>query len=141
MESVEALEELRDAPESGVTFWPWKKEEQILPFMCEESNWKEPGEEPKKSTDHPQNNPLPVVPSDDQVYILPSPAPKSTHATPAPNHKSNPSLHVMQKFKKLVANVQAFATTSKTQVVAYIAWHKGWFGCRFGFGASEHRHF
>ena len=141
MESVEALEELQDALESGVTFWPWKKEEHILPFMSEESNGKEPGEEPKKSTDHPQNNPLPVAPSDDQVYILPSPAPKSTHAAPAPNHKSNPSLHVMQKFKKLVANVQAFATTLKTQAVAYIAWHSGWFGCRFGFGASEPRHF
>ena len=27
MESVEAPEELQDAPESGDTFWPWKKEE------------------------------------------------------------------------------------------------------------------
>ena len=108
---------------------------------------KEAGEEPLElilqpipmdldpnATAQPQNNTL-------LVYILPTPAAKSTHAAPAPNHKSNPSLHVMQKFKKLVANVQAFATTSKTQAVAYIAWHSGWFGCRFGFGASEPRHF
>ena len=108
---------------------------------------KEAGEEPLEpiiqpipmdldpnATAQPQNSTLPV-------YILPTPAAKSTHAAPAPNHKSNLSLHVMQKFKKLVANVQAFATTSKTQAVAYIAWHSGWFGCRFGFGAPESRHF
>ena len=92
---------------------------------------KEAGEEPLEpilqpipmdldpnATAQPQNSTLPV-------YILPTPAAKSTHAAPAPNHKSNPSLYVMQKFKKLVANVQAFATTSKTQAVAYIAWHNG----------------
>ena len=141
MESVEAPEELQDAPESGVTFWPWKKEEQILPFMSEESNGKEPREEPKKSIDHPQNNPLPVAPSDDQVYILPSPAPQPTSEAPAPKGKSNPSLHAMQNFKRLVASVHKFATTSKAQTAAYTAWHSGWFGCGFGFGAPEPRHF
>ena len=108
---------------------------------------KEVGEEPQEPTlqpipmdldpnaiAQPQNSTLPV-------YILPTPAAKSTHAAPTTNHKSNPSLHVMQKFKKLVSNVQAFATTSKTQAVAYIAWHIGWFGCRFRFGAPEPRHF
>ena len=79
--------------------------------------------------------PLPVAPSTDQVYILPTPAP------PAPKAKSNPSLLAMQNFKRLVASVQNFATTSKTQAAAYIAWHNGWFGCRFGFGAPESRHF
>ena len=31
MESVEAPEELQDAPESGVNFWPWTKEEKPVP--------------------------------------------------------------------------------------------------------------
>ena len=79
---------------------------------------------------------LQVAPSTDQVYILPTPAAKSKLEAPAPKAKSNPSLAAMQKFKKLVANVQAFATTSKTMAAAHIAWHSGWFGCRFRFGAS-----
>ena len=154
VELVEAPpEELQDAPESGDTFWPWKKEEQTSALITEESSGHETGEEPQEpilqpipmklnpsTIAQPQNNPLPVAPSDNQVYILPSPAPKSTHAAPAPNHKSNP-LSAMQKFKKLVAIAQIFATTSKAQAAAYTAWHSGWFGCRFGFGASEPRHF
>ena len=149
MESVEAPEELQDAP---VTFWPWKKEEQISALITEESSGHETGEEPQEpilqpipmklnpsATAQPQNNPLPVAPSDNKVYILPSSAPKSTHAAPAPNHKSNP-LSTMQKFKKLVAIAQIFATTSKAQAAAYTAWHSGWFGCRFGFGAPGPRH-
>ena len=153
MESVEAPEELQDAPESSVNFLPWTKEEQISALITEESSGHETGEEPQEpilqpipmklnpsATAQPQNNPLPVAPSDNQVYILPSPAPKSTHAAPAPNHKSNP-LSAMQKFKRLVASVHKFATTSKAQAAAYTAWHSGWFGCRFGFGASEPRHF
>ena len=153
MESVEAPEELQDAPESSVNIWPWTKEEQISALITEESSGHETGEEPQEpifqpipmklnpsATAQPQNNPLPVAPSDNQVYILPSPAPKSTHAAPAPNHKSNP-LSAMQKFKRFVAFVHKFATTSKAQATAYTAWHSGWFGCRFGFGASEPRHF
>ena len=96
---------------------------------------KEAGEEPQEPTLQPIPMDLdPNAIAQPQNSTLPTPAAKSTHAAPAPNHKSNPSLHVMQKFKKLVANVQAFATTSKTQAVAYIAWHRDWFGCRFGFG-------
>ena len=79
-------------------------------------------------------NPLPV-------YILPTPAPNSKPTAPTPKAKSNPSLTAMQKFKKLVANIQAFVTISKTQAVAYIAWHSGWFGCQFGDGAPEPQHF
>ena len=137
----------------GTAICLWEKKEATFP-LTKKSSGHETGEEPQEPilqpipmklnpsvTAQPQNNPLPVAPSDNQVYILPSPAPKSTHAAPAPNHKSNLSLHVMQKFKKLVANVQAFATTSKTQAVAYIAWHSGLFECRFGFGAPESRHF
>ena len=46
MESVEAPEELQDAPESGVNFWPWTKEEQISALMTEEGSGIEAGKEP-----------------------------------------------------------------------------------------------
>ena len=151
VESLEAPEELQDAP---VTFWPWTKEEQISALIIEESSGHETGEEPQEpilqpipmklnpsATTQPQNNPLPVAPSDDQVYILPTPAEKSKPAAPAPKGKSNPSLHAMQNFKRLVAYVHKFATTSKAQAAAYTAWHSGWFWCGFGFGASKPRHF
>ena len=137
VESLEALEELQDAP---VTFWPWKKEEQISALITEESSGHETGEEPQEpilqpipmklnpsATAQPQNNPLPVAPSADQVYILPTPAEKSKPAAPAFKGKSNPSLHAMQNFKRLVASVHKFATTSKAQAAAYTAWHSGWF--------------
>ena len=151
VESLEAPEELQEAP---VNFWPWTKEEQINAMITEESSGHETGEEPQEpilqpipmklnpsATAQPQNNPLPVAPSDDQVYILPTPAEKSKPAAPAPKGKSNPSLHAMQNFKRLVAYVHKFATTSKAQAAAYMAWHSGWFWCRFGFGAPEPRHF
>ena len=153
-EPTEDPEELRDAPQLSVIYGPWKKEEEIISLLTEEGSKTKAVEVPKKNVIQPNpidldttataqdtKNPLPVAPSDNQVYILPSPAPKSTHAAPAPNHKSNPSLHAMQNFRKLVAVAQAFATTSKKMATAYIAWHSGWFGCRFGFGASEPRHF
>ena len=151
VESLEAPEELQDAP---VTFWPWTKEEQISALITEESSGHETGEEPQEpilqpipmklnpsATAQDTKNPLPVAPSDNQVYILPSPAPKSKPTAPAPKGKSNPSLHVMQNIKELVAIAQAFATTSKKMATAYIAWHSGWFGCEFGFGAPGPRHF
>ena len=71
-------------------------------------------------TAQPKNNPLPV-------NILPTPAP---HATPeTPTTKAIPfTLPALQNLKKLVAIVQAYATTSKTLAVAYVAWHSGWFG-------------
>ena len=140
MELVKAPpEELQDTPESGDTFWPWKKEEQTSALISEEEsqeeeclsdtmveeqcqqhlllepsdigatvcswenhtallseeiNGKEPGEVPKKNviqknpidldtTATAQNTkyPLPIAPSVDQVYILPSPAPQPTPAT------------------------------------------------------------
>ena len=159
MESVEAPEELQDALESSVAFWPWRKEEEIIAPLTEEGSKTKAVGVPKKNVIQPNlidldttataqdtKYPLPVAPSVDQVYILPSPAPQPTPAenpkaaTPAPKAKSNP-LSAMQKFKRLVANVQDSATTSKTQAAAYTAWHSGWFGCRFGFGAPEPWHF
>ena len=108
---------------------------------------KEAGEEPLEpilqpipmdldpnATAQPQNSTLPV-------YILPTPTAKPTSEAPAPKGKSNPSVHAMQNFKRLVASVHKFATTSKAQAAAYTAWHSGWFGCRFGVGAPEPRHF
>ena len=154
MESVEAPEELQDAPESGVNFWPWKKEKHISALITEEGSGIEAGKEPQKLTLQPiplklnptataqaTKCPLPVAPSTDQVYILPSPAPQPTSEAPAPKGKSNPSLHVMQNFKRLVASVHNFATTSRAQAAAYTAWHSGWLGCWFGFRAPEPWHF
>ena len=154
MELVEAPEELQDAPESGVNFWPWKKEEHISALITEEGSGIEAGKEPQKLTLQPiplklnptataqaTKCPLPVAPSTDQVYILPSPAPQPTSEAPAPKGKSNPSLHVMQNFKRLVASAHNFATTLKAQAAAYTTWHSGWLGCWFGFGAPEPRHF
>ena len=157
VESLEAPEELQEAP---VNFWPWTKEEQISALITEESSGHETREEPQEpilqpipmklnpsATAQPQNNLLPVAPSVDQVYILPSPAPQPTPATkskpaaPAPKGKSNRSLHAMQNLRKLVAIAQAFATTSKKMATAYIAWHSGWFGCGFRFGTPGPRHF
>ena len=154
VELVEAPpEELQDAPESGVTFWPWKKEEQISALITEEGSGIEAGKEPQKLTLQPiplkmnptataqaTKCPLPVAPSTDQVYILP--ASQSQHKTPeAPTIKSNSSLPILQNLKKLVAIAHIVATTSKKLAAAHIAWHSGWFRCRFGFGTSEPRHF
>ena len=101
---------------------------------------KEAGEEPQESIlqpipinlypgafAQPQNSPL-------LVYILPTPAAKSKPAAPAPKAHASPSLPV-QNFKRLVATVQTFATTSKMMAAAHTAWHSGWLECRFEFGA------
>ena len=102
-EEPEDPEELQDAPTIMCNIWAMKKEEEILPLLSEESNGKEAGAEPQKSTDQPQNSPLPV-------YILPTPAANPKPAAPSPKAHASPSPPV-QKFKKLVANVQAFSTT------------------------------
>ena len=153
VESLEAPEELQDAPKSSVNFWPWTKEEEITALLTEKSSEHEGTQEPiiqpnpqaipidldTIATAQATKNPLPTAPSTDQVYILP--ASQSQHKTPAaPKAKSNP-LHVVQNFKELVASVHALATTSKTMATAYIAWHSGWFGCGFGFGTPGPRHF
>ena len=151
VESAEAPEELQDALESSVAFWAWRDEEEITALLTEKSSGhetvegtQEPTIQPNpidldpNATAQPKNNPLLVPPSADLVYIQPPPAANSKPA--APKAKSNP-LSAMQKFRKLVAIEQAFATTSKKMVAAYIAWHSGWFGCGFGFGAPRPRHF
>ena len=129
----------------GAAICLWEKKEATFP-LTEKSSGHETGEEPQEpilqpipmklnpsATAQPQNSPLPV-------YILPPPPAKSKPATPAPKTHASPSLPV-QYFKKLVAFVQTFSITSKKMAAAHTAWHSGWFGCRFGFGASEPRHF
>ena len=94
---------------------------------------KEAGEEPQKLI--PQPNPINLNPNaTDQpkkillpVYILH--AAQFTPETPAPKAESIPSTLPVQYFKKLVAFVQNFSTTSKNMAAAHIAWHSGWFGC------------
>ena len=88
---------------------------------------KEAGEEPQEpilqpnpmnlnptATAQATKCPLPVAPSTNQVYILPSPATQPTPKTPTTKATSI-ALPVLQKFKKLVATVQAFATTSDSR--------------------------
>ena len=126
-------EGLSESLDMCVVVFPREKEEEITALLTEEGSGKEEGEEPQKlilhlnpiyldpsATAQPQNSPLPM-------YILP--ATNSKPAAPAPKAKSNPSLPAMQNFKRLVASVQNFATTSKTMAAAHIAWHSGWFGC------------
>ena len=149
VELVKAPKDLQDAP---LNFWPWTNEEQNTALLTEKSSGHEGTQEPilqqipmklnPSATAQPQNNPLPVAPSDDQVYILPTPAEKSKPVAPAPKGKSNPPLVAMQhNFRRLVASVHALATTSKMMATSYIAWHSGWFGCGFGFGTPGPRHF
>ena len=150
VESLEAPEELQEAP---VNFWPWTKEKEITALLTEKSSEHEGTQEPiiqpnpqanpinldTLATAQDTKTPLPAAPPE-SVYILPTPATKSKPAAPAPKGKSNP-LSAMQKFKELVAIAQIFATTSNKMANAYIAWHSGWFGCGFGFGAPGPRPF
>ena len=168
VELVKAPEDLQD---TSVTFWPWKQKEQITALITEESSGHGIGEEPQElifqpipmqlnpsATAQDTKTPLPVAPSDNQVYILPTLATKPKPAAPhdsvfilpmpaaqpkpqASTTKATPSMLVLQNIRRLVASVHAFATTSKTMANAYIAWHSGWFGCGFGFGTPGPRHF
>ena len=124
---IEISEGLSESSDTCAAVCPWEKEGEITALLTEEGSGKEEGEEPQKLILH--LNPINLDPSANAqatynplpVYILPTPAANSKPAAPAPKAKSNPSLPFMQKLKKSVANVQAFATTSKTQAVAYIA--------------------
>ena len=152
---VELVKAPEDLQETTVNFWPWTNEEQNTALLTKENSGHEGTQEPIIQP-NPQAipidldtianakttySPLPVAPSDDLMYILPTPAENPKPATPAPKARSNPSLHAMKILKRLVASVHTFATTSKKMANAYIAWHSGWFGCGFGFGAPGPRHF
>ena len=98
VELVKAPEDLQDAP---VNFWPWTNEEQNTALLTEKSSGHEGTQEPiiqpnpidldTTATAQATKCPLLIAPSDDQVYILPTPVEKSKPATPAaPKAKSNP---------------------------------------------------
>ena len=72
----EPPEELQGAPQLCVEYGPWKREEETSPMLTKEGNGKKEMEEPHQFTTKSTKNPLAVAPSDNQVYILPSPAPK-----------------------------------------------------------------
>ena len=151
----QGLVENSESLEIGVVVCLWEKEDAIPLFFTEKSSGHEGTQEniiqpnPQAipidldtiATAQDTKTPLPVAPSDNQVYILPTPAENPKPATPAPKARSNPSLHAMKNLKILVASVHTFATTSKKMANAYIAWHSGWFGCGFGFGTPGPRHF
>ena len=113
----QSLVENFESSDNGAAVCPWEKKEETSLMLAEEGSGKEEIEKPQKSTAQAMKCPLPI----DQVYILPSPAPQPTSEAPAPKGKSNPSLHAMQNFKRLVASVHNFTTTSKIQAAAYIA--------------------
>ena len=95
-----------------------QQKEETSPMLTEEGSGKEEIEEPQKSTAQATNNPLPEAPSPNLVYILlvEQPTPE------APTGKATPfALPALQYFKKLVAIVQAFATTSKTMIATHTA--------------------
>ena len=97
--------------------------EEHCTLLTEEGNGKEAVEEPKNHVlkPFPTKNPLPVAPSTDKVYILPTPETPSPKVTPF----ALPWLH---NFRKLVAITQTFSTTSNKMETAHTAWHSGWFG-------------
>ena len=67
----------------------------------------------------PKDSPLPAASSQNPVYILP--ATQLTPEAPAPKAESIPSALPVKYFKKLVAFVQTFATTSKKMAAAHTA--------------------
>ena len=120
---IEMSEGLSESSDTCAVVFPREKKEEILPFITKEGSETKAVEEQKMNVLQPiptELNPtataqatkcsLPVAPSTDQVYILPSPATQPTPKTPTTKDTSI-ALPVLQKFKKLVAIVQAFATT------------------------------
>ena len=152
---IEMSKGLSESSDTCAVVFPREKKEEILPFITEEGSETKAVDEPKEliskpfpmelnptATTQTTKSPLPLAPSTDQIYILPSLASQSQPKTPeAPTKKATPSLPMLKNFKRLVAIVQNFATTSKKMAAAHIAWHNGWFGCWFGFGVPEPRHF
>ena len=100
---VEVVEGLSESSNIGVSFWPWKKEEQIIVSITEEGSGKEEIEEPQKSTAQAKKSPLPV-------HILPSPAAQPMPKTPT-TKATQFALPALKSLKKLVATVRASATT------------------------------
>ena len=113
---AEYSEGLSESSIIGAAVCPWEKEEEILPLLSEEGSGKEAGEEPQKPIAQATNS---LLPCPDLVHILPTLA---AHSTPETHTiKATPSALPMQNFRKLVAYLQTFATTSKTLTAAHVA--------------------
>ena len=67
----------------------------------------------------PKDSPLPAASSQNPAYILP--AAQFTPEATAPKVEFIPSALLVHNFRKLVAIVQAFATTSKTLAATHVA--------------------
>ena len=129
----EGLIENFESSNIDVAVCPWEKKEETSPMLSEEGSEKDGVEELQKHNFH--------LPSTDQVYILPTPAAQSIPEAPAAKAKANPSALLVQNFRKLVATVQTFTTTSKTLATAHTAWNNEWFWCWFKFGAPGPQQF
>ena len=69
------------------------------------------------------------------VYTLPGAQPILEEPAPATEAKAVPHSLPVPNFRKLVAFLQAVVTTSKKMTSSHTAWHSGWFGFCFRFGA------
>ena len=115
---AEYSEGLSESSNISAAVYLWEKKEVISPSLTEEGSGKEAVEEPQKHNLH--------LPSTDLVYILSTPATQSIPEAPAAKAEANPFALLVQNCRKLVAIIQTFDTTSKTLVVAHVAWHSGW---------------
>ena len=123
---------LSESSAIGAAVCPWEKNS---PMLNEEGSGKDVVEEPQGHNLHlPSTDPVYTV------YILPATQPIPEAPAPVEAKFIPPSLPV-QYFRKLVASVQTFSTTSKTLAAAHTAWHSGWFGCWFRFGALRPQQF
>ena len=96
--------------------------------MTEKGSGKDVVDEPQEHKLHlPSTNPV------YQMYTLPATQPITEEPAPAAEAKAIPHLLTMQYFRKLVASVQTFSTTSKTLTATHTTWHNRWFGCWFKF--------
>ena len=134
---IELSEGLSESSDMCAVVFPREKKEEILPFITEEGSGKEAVEGPKKHVLKPfptelnptanaqaTYNPLPITLYPEQLHILLIPA---TQFIPERTGKTEASLSALpvHNFRKLVATVQTFATTSKTSAATYTAWHSG----------------
>ena len=125
----EGLVENFESSDIGAAVCLWEKKEAIPLLLTEEA-----------MEEHQENN-LPLPPTD-SVYILSSPASQSQPKTPAAKTKVIPPLlPILQNFRKLVATVQTFATTSKILAATHTAWHSGWSEFWFRHGSPRPQHF
>ena len=119
----EGLVENFESSDIGAVVCLREKKEATSPLLTEESSGQEivegtqepiiqpnPIDLDPNAPAQPKNNPLPV-------YIMPTPAAQPTPGAPSGTATSI-ALTVLQKFKKLVATVQNFSTTSKTRTAA-----------------------